>query len=75
MCCHLIFVVTGGTQPSEIHRRLLVQYRKNCVIERTVFQWVERFKSGRTSTTDEYHLSCLTTSQVADNAERVYALI
>jgi len=33
----------------EIYRRMTVQYGDNCVNQREVYGWVERFKGGRTS--------------------------
>ena len=32
----------------EIHRRRLAQYGQSTVSQRDVYEWVERFKSGRT---------------------------
>jgi hypothetical protein len=40
-----------------------------------VYQWVERFQSGRTSTTDEDCLGHLTTSWMAVSIEQVNALV
>jgi len=41
-----------GVKPVEIHRRVLAQYGQSTVIQRKVYEWVERFKSGRTRVTE-----------------------
>jgi len=47
------FVWAGGVKPVEIHRRMLAQYEQSTVSQWKVYEWVERFKSGRTLVTDE----------------------
>jgi len=47
------FVWAEGAIPVEIHRRMLAQYGQSTVNQRKVYEWVERFKSGRTRVTDE----------------------
>jgi hypothetical protein len=37
----------------EIHRRMLMQYADKCTGQRKVYEWVERFKNGRTNVTGE----------------------
>ena len=37
----------------EIHRRMLAQYGQSTMSQRNVYEWAERFKSGRKSGTDE----------------------
>jgi hypothetical protein len=37
-----------GVKPVEIHRRMLAQYGHSTICHRKVYEWVERFKSGRT---------------------------
>jgi hypothetical protein len=44
--CNKIFVVRG-VKPREIHTRMIPQYGGNCMNERKVYQWVERFHSRR----------------------------
>jgi hypothetical protein len=43
------FLWAEGIKPSEIHRRLLVQYGG----QRKFYEWVERFKNGRMNVTGE----------------------
>ena len=47
------FLCAEGVKPMEIHRRMLAQYGQNTMSQRNVYEWVERFKSGRTTVTDE----------------------
>ena len=45
--------VWAGVKPVEIHRRMLAQYGQSTMSQRKVYEWDERFKSGRTRVTDE----------------------
>jgi len=47
------FVWAEEVKPVEIHRRMLAQYGQSTLSRRKVYEWVERFKSGRTCATDE----------------------
>ena len=47
------FVWAEEVKPVEIHRRMLAQYGQSTMSQRKVYEWVERFKSGRTRVTDE----------------------
>jgi len=49
----MLFLWAEGVKPVEIHRRMLAQYGQSTVSQRKVYEWVERFKSGRTRVTDE----------------------
>jgi len=42
-----------GVKPVEIHHRKLAEYGQSTMSQRKVYEWVERFKSGRTRFTDE----------------------
>jgi len=44
--CFLWSEVSPG---AKIHKRLLVQYGDNALSKRTVYEYIEKFKSGRTS--------------------------
>jgi hypothetical protein len=39
---------SDGVKFSEIHRRILAQYGEKCIMQRKVYEWVDRFQSGRT---------------------------
>ena len=47
-CCGPIFVVRGSPG-AENHKRLLAQYGDNALSKKTVYEWTEKFKTGRTS--------------------------
>ena len=46
------FLWAEGVKPVEIHCRILAQYGQRTMSQRKVYEWVERFKSGRTRVTD-----------------------
>ena len=43
------FLWSEGLPEVEIHKRLLAQYGDNALSKRTVYEWIEKFKSGRTN--------------------------
>jgi hypothetical protein len=45
------FLSADGIEPSEIHRRMLVQYGDKYIGQRKVYEWVQTFKNGRTNVT------------------------
>ena len=47
------FLWAEGVKPVEIHRCMLPQYGQSTMSQRKVYEWVERFKLGRTRVTDE----------------------
>ena len=47
------FLWAEGVKPVEIHRSMLAQQGQSTMSQRKVYEWVERFKSGRTRVTDE----------------------
>ena len=47
------FLWAEGVKPVEIHRRMLAQYGQSTMSQRKVYEWVKRFKSGRTPVTDQ----------------------
>ena len=49
----LRFLWAEGAKPVEIYRHILAQYGRSTMSQRKVYEWVERFKSGRTYVTDE----------------------
>ena len=54
-------------KPVEIHRRMLAQYGQSTVSQRKVYEWLERFKSGRTRVTDEGRSGRPSTSLTQDH--------
>jgi len=61
------FLWAEGVKPVEIHRRMLAQYGQSTVRQRKVYEWVERFKSGRTRVTDEGRSGRPSTSRTQDH--------
>jgi len=57
------FLLVEGAKPVEIHRLMLAQYGQSPMSQRKFYEWVERFKSGRTRFTDEGHCGQLSTSR------------
>ena len=47
------FLWAEGVKPVEIHHCMLAQYGQSTMSQGKVYEWVERFKSGRTRVTDE----------------------
>jgi hypothetical protein len=42
------FLWAEGVLGAEMHRRISVQYGNSVVSQRMVYEWIERFKNGRT---------------------------
>jgi len=51
----------------EIHRRMLAQYGQSTMSQRKVYEWMERFNSGRTRVTDEGSSGRPSTSRTQDH--------
>jgi hypothetical protein len=49
--CNPVSVVRGW-RINEIYGRMTVQYCDNCMNQRKVYKWIERFKEGWTSAND-----------------------
>jgi hypothetical protein len=47
------FLWAEGVKSAEIHSRMLAQYRARTMHQRQIYKWIEHFKEGRTSVTDE----------------------
>ena len=57
------FLRAEGVKPVEIHRRMWAQYEQSTMSQLKVYEWVEKFKSGRTCVTDEGRSGRLSTSR------------
>jgi len=60
------FFWAEGVKTVEIRRRILAQYGQSTMNQRKVYEWVERFKSGRTCVTDEGRSGQPSTSHTQD---------
>jgi hypothetical protein len=47
------FLWSEGVSGAEIHRRLSTQHGDSALPRRSVYEWIEKFKSGLTSVTHE----------------------
>jgi len=72
----LRFLWAEGAKPVEIHRHMLAQYGQSTMSQRKVYEWVERFKSGRSRVTDEGRSGRPSTSRTQDHkrSRKVFSL-
>jgi len=68
------FLWAEGVNHVEIHRRMLAQYGQSTMSKRKVYEWVERFKWGRTRVNDG-RSGRPSTSCTQDHIDRVDAMI
>jgi len=47
------FLWAEEVKPAEIHHRMLARYGQSTMSQQKVYEWVKRFKLGRTLVTDE----------------------
>ena len=69
------FLWSEGVSGAEIHRRLLVQYGNSCLPQRSVYEWIEKFKNGRTSVTQNEGAGRPVTAINEENIERSREII
>ena len=48
------FLWSEGSSGTKIHQRLLAQYGDNALSKTTVYEWIEKFKTGRTSVKSDH---------------------
>ncbi|XP_021937416.1 uncharacterized protein LOC110838493 [Zootermopsis nevadensis] len=46
------FFISEGVKPTEIHRRMKVQYGDACLSQQKVYEWSRKFRNGVTSVAD-----------------------
>jgi transposase len=64
-----------GVKSVEIHRQMLAQYGAHTMHQRKMYEWIERFKEGRISVTDESRSGRPATSCMDQHIQRVDVLI
>ena len=64
-----------GVKGAEIHARLCTQYGDNTLPRRSVYEWIEMFKNGRTSVMDTERLGQPSTSTTDEKLEEARAII
>jgi len=48
--------LSEGVKPSEIYRRMKVQYGDSCLSQGRVYEWVERFQNGGQNVSNEHRI-------------------
>lgn len=69
------FLWSEGVSGAEIHRRLSVQYGNSVLPQRSVYEWIEKFKNGRTSVTHNEGAGRPFTAVSEENIERSREMI
>lgn len=69
------FLWSEGVKGAEIHCRLLAQYGDSTLPWSSVFEWIEKFKSGRTTVMQEEGAGCPSTSTMADKIEQAQLMV
>lgn len=69
------FLWSEGASGAEIYRRLSAQYGNSVLPQRSVYEWIEKFKNGRTSVTHEEGAGRPSTATTDDNIERVRDMV
>jgi hypothetical protein len=69
------FLRAKGVKSEEIHCWMLAQYGACTMHQRKIYEWIERFKEGRTSVTDENQPGRLSASRTDQHIQRVDTLI
>lgn len=73
-CCHSIFVVRGDATLWNSQKDVS-KYEESCITHMKVYQWMERFQSGRTIIATEDCSGHPTTSWTMDSVKIVNALV
>ncbi|XP_075232297.1 protein GVQW3-like [Lycorma delicatula] len=47
------YLLSEGKKPAKIISRMILQYGESCMNRGNLYKWVEQFKNGRISVTDE----------------------
>jgi len=69
------FLWSEGVLGAEIHRRLSTQYRDSALPCRSVYEWIEKFKSGRTNATHEEGAGRLSTSATDEKIQQAREMV
>ena len=69
------FLWSEGVSGAEIHRRLTVQYGNNVLPQRSVYEWIEKLKTGHTSVMHEEGAGRPSTATTDNNIEGVRDMV
>jgi hypothetical protein len=65
------FLWSEGVSGAETHRRLSAQYGNRVLPQRSVYEWIEKLKNGRTNIAHEEGARRPSTATTDDNNERI----
>ncbi|XP_014771619.1 uncharacterized protein LOC106870141 [Octopus bimaculoides] len=71
----ILFLWSEGVSGSEIHRRRLAQYGDSALLRSSVYEWIEMFKSGRTSVMHEDGAGRLLTSTADEKIHQARVMV
>ena len=69
------FLWAEGVKGAEIHAHLCTQYGDNALPQRSVYEWIEMFKNGRTCVMDAKRSGQPSTSTTDEKLEEARAII
>jgi hypothetical protein len=69
------FLWSDGVSGAELNRRLSAQYGNSVLPQRSVYEWTEKLKNGRTSVTHEEGSGRQSTATTDDSIERVHDMV
>ena len=64
------FLFSDGVKPTEIHRRMSIQYGGRCMSRTQVYEWTEKFKNGVTSVEDSPRLVLMELPKLEEVGEK-----
>ena len=70
-----LFLWSEGVPGAEIHRRLSTQYRDSALPRRSVYEWIEKFKSGWINMTHEHGAGRLSTSTTDEKIQQAREMV
>ena len=69
------FLWLEGVPGAEIHRRLSTQYGDNALPHRSVYEWIEKFKNGRTNMTHDEGAGRPSTSTIDEKIQQAREMV
>lgn len=69
------FLWSEGVSGAAIHQRLSAQYGNSVLPQRSVYEWIEKFKNGRTNVTHDEGAGRPSTATNEDNIERARDMV
>ena len=69
------FLWSEGVPEAEIHRKFSTQYGDSALPLRSVYEWIEKFKSGRTNVTHEEGAGLPSTSTTDEKIQQAREMV